>query len=54
MQPTLIDYMTPGDRNKITDNKGRTLPTYHTLMFEATGKCRPGKTARDRARGTIK
>ena len=51
--PTLIDYMTPADRNKIT-HKGKTLPTYHTLMFEKTGKCRPGKTARDRARGGIR
>ena len=38
-------YMTRSEREKLAG-----LPTWHSICFEKTGKCRPGKTARDRAK----
>ena len=42
---TLKDFMKPQHRAALGD-----LPTYHQYCFERTGVCRPGKTARERAK----
>lgn len=42
---TLKDFMSNSDRAKLGDQ-----PTTHENCIEATGKARPGKTAKDRAK----
>jgi hypothetical protein len=51
---TLRDHMSEKDRQAMTTEKGQPIPTWHTTCMEKTGVARPGKTARDRARGTIR
>jgi hypothetical protein len=41
---TLKDFMNPSDRRAIGDK-----PTTHRNCIDATGKARPGKTAKDKA-----
>ena len=48
---TLRDYMTTSQRRAMSTKKGKPIPTWHTTCIEKTGVARPGKTARDRARG---
>jgi len=42
---TLKDFMKPQHKASLEG-----LPTYHSHCFERTGVCRPGKTARERAK----
>ncbi len=48
-QSTLKKFMSADDREAM---KG--LPTHHYLCREKTDRARPGKTARDRAKGKIR
>ena len=46
---TLKQYMSAKDRAEMGQ-----LPTWHSNCIAKTGVARPGKTARDRARGLVK
>lgn len=42
---SLKNHMTPTQRASMGNS-----PTWHSICFEKTGVCRPGKTRRDRAK----
>jgi hypothetical protein len=43
MKSTLKEFMTESDRKAVGD-----APTLHAVCMAATGRARPGKTARDK------